>query len=116
MSIRTVKAKSLQPLKNTVFVEEMDAGPKMTQGGLILPDDNMKESGVRPRWCKVFAVGPDVEDLVPGQWILVKHGRWTMGLDVEFEDRTVRLWRVEYPESTELVCDEDPRTSLPTIL
>lgn len=114
--MRRVKAKGLTPLKNTVFVHEMDAGPRKTYGGIIIPDDNMKESGVHPRWAKVYAVGPEVDDLEPGQWVLIKHGRWTLGLDLELEDETVRIWRVEYPDSVELACDEDPRNSLPVIL
>jgi co-chaperonin GroES (HSP10) len=116
MSIRTIKAKKLQPLKNKVFVEEMESGPTITSSGLILPDDNMKESGVKPRWSKVYAVGPDVDDLKPGDWVLTKHARWSLGIDLELEDRTVRIWQVEYPESVELVSEEDPRTALPTVL
>jgi co-chaperonin GroES (HSP10) len=111
-----VKAKRLKPLKNTVFVHEMDAGPRKTYGGIIIPDDNMTPSGVHARWAKVYAVGPDVNDLLPGQWVLIKHGRWTLGLDLELEDETVRIWRVEYPDSVEVACDEDPRNSFPTIL
>lgn len=104
----TIKGKII-PLRNTVFVTDLESGNKMTKGGIVVLDDNMKDIGIRPRWCKVWSVGPDVDDLTPGQWILVKHGRWTYGMDVEDETGAVfKIWRVEYPDSVELVSDECP--------
>ena len=118
MSVRSaIKAENFRALKNNVFVHDMEAGPQKTFGGIIIPDDNMKDSGVHPRWAQVYAVGPDVEDLVPGDWILVKHGRWTLGIDLDFPGTGItRLWRVEYPESVELASATDPRNKVQTTL
>lgn len=100
---------ALRPIRDNVFVTDLDSGPKITTGGLIIPDDNMTERGVRDRWGRVYAVGPEVNDLKPGDWVLVTHGRWTPGMDFEIGGEKVRLWRVEYPEAVLIVSDEDPR-------
>jgi co-chaperonin GroES (HSP10) len=104
-----IKAESLAPLKKNVFVSDLDRGMRVTPRGIIIPDDNMKEQGIHPRWGCVFAVGPEVDDLSPGDWVYVEHGRWTNGIDLELPDGTVRIWRVEYPKSVLLACDHDPR-------
>ena len=104
----TIRGKII-PLRNTVFVTELESGNKMTAGGIVVLDDNMKDSGIRPRWGKVWSVGPEVDDIQAGQWILIKHGRWTYGMDVESDNGEVfKIWRVEYPDSVELVSDENP--------
>ena len=58
----------------------------------ILPNDNGKSLGIRPRWGRVYAVGPEQQDVRVGEWVCVAHGRWTRGLDIEDGDvkRTVR--------------------------
>lgn len=112
MSVRNaIKVETFIPLHNKVFVTDLEQGMRLTRGGLIIPDDNMTERGVHPRWGKVFAVGPEVDDLKPGEWVYIKHGRWTTGIDLEINGEHVRVWSVEYPDSVELVSDEDPTTS-----
>jgi hypothetical protein len=107
-----IVANSLLPIKKNVFVSDLDHGERKTRGGIILTDDNMKDWGVRPRWGKVFAVGPEVDDIGPGDWIFIEHGRWTNGIDLELPTGTVRVWRVEYPKSVLLAADADPRETL----
>jgi hypothetical protein len=65
---------------------------RLSQGGIILPNDNGTGAGIRPRWGRVYAVGPEQTDISVGQWVLVAHGRWTRGLDIEDESgkRTIR--------------------------
>lgn len=108
MTVR-IKAEKFTPIKKAVFVTDLDRGPHRTAGGILLPDDDMTERGIRPRWGRVWAVGPEVDDLVPGDWVYVEHGRWTLGIDFELPDGTVRVWRVEYPESVLIAADHDPR-------
>jgi co-chaperonin GroES (HSP10) len=104
----TIKG-TVTPLRNVVLVSNLEQGARMTTGGIFLLDDNMKENGIRARWGQVYAVGPEVDDLKAGDWVLVRHGRWTFGMDVEQEDGTVtQVHRVEYPDSVELVSDEFP--------
>lgn len=105
-----IRASSFKPITDMVFVTDLDIGARKTSGGLILPDDDMKTWGIRDRWAKVWAVGPEVTDLSPGEWIYVSHGRWTQGFDIQLNDGPViRLWRVEYPEGVLLKSDVDPR-------
>jgi co-chaperonin GroES (HSP10) len=62
----------LKPLRDVVFVSDMERGArKLSTSGLIIPDDDMKASGIRGRWGKVYAVGPDVheDDIKIGEWI-----------------------------------------------
>jgi hypothetical protein len=100
---------TLQPLRDVVYVTNMEKGARQTAGGIILRDDNMKEHGIHARWCQVYLVGPKVDDLTPGQWVYVKHGRWTNGFEYETpEGEIITLWQVEYPDSVELVSDECP--------
>ncbi len=103
----TIKG-NITPLRNVVMVTDLESGQAISAGGIVILDDNMKQHGIRARWAKVYKVGPEVDDLKAGDWILVKHGRWTYGMDVETENGTERVWRVEYPDSVELVSDEFP--------
>ena len=74
--------RSLRPLRDTVLVTDMNFEFRVTTSGIILPSDDAKDSGIRPRWAKVYAVGPDQLDVEVDQWILVAHGRWTRGIDI----------------------------------
>lgn len=104
-----IKANTITPLHKTVFVKGLDSGVKLSKGGIILMDDNMTERGIRPRWGQVYSVGPEVDDLKPGEWVLVEHGRWTNAIDIAFPDGDERLWRIDYPDAILLVSSEDPR-------
>ena len=50
---------TLVPLKDKVFVSDMEFGEEFTQSGIILQSSNGKSEGIHPRWGKVWAVGPD---------------------------------------------------------
>lgn len=82
----------LQAIKKDIIVSDMSFDVRLSNGGLILLNDNGKSTGIRPRWGRVYAVGPDQHDVRVGQWICVAHGRWTRGLDIEDESgkRTIR--------------------------
>jgi hypothetical protein len=103
MNNKTVKAR-----KGKVLVTNIENGGKITRNGIIIPDDNGKERGIRPRWAEIYAVGDDVEDLSPGQWILISHGRWSRGVDVETAGGKVNLRQVDYPEAVLLVSETNP--------
>jgi hypothetical protein len=96
------------PMRDKVLVTNIESGNKLTRSGIIIPDDDGKERGIRPRWAQVYAVGREITDLVPGQWILISHGRWTRGVDLNTPDGKVTLRQVDYPEAIMLVCDDDP--------
>jgi co-chaperonin GroES (HSP10) len=50
-----------------------------TKSGIILTNKNTDENSQKPRWGKVFAVGPDVKDVKEGDYILIAPLRWTLG-------------------------------------
>lgn len=78
-----IKARRLVPLKDTVLVSEMKFEERLSSGGIVLLDDDMKSSGVRPRWAKVYAIGPEQKDVDVGQYILIAHGRWSRGVIID---------------------------------
>lgn len=103
---------NLNPLPNKVLVVDLERGMRRI-GSIIIPDDDGKSEGIRPRWAKVYRVGSNIEDIVPGQWILVEHGRWTRSMKVEDQDGgSFFVWAVEYPDSVLLVSDTEPDTEI----
>jgi len=103
----THKISKLAPLKNNVIVRDMDFSSRQLASGIFVLSDDGKADGIRPRWAKVYAVGPDQKDVVPDQWILVEHGRWSRGLEVEVDDETFIIRRVD-PDCIMFVSDEQP--------
>jgi Chaperonin 10 Kd subunit len=101
------KIKSLRALKDHVLVTEMQFGSRQLSSGIMLLSDDGKSDGIRPRWCQVFAVGPEQQDVQVGQWILVAHGRWTRANDIEVDGEKKSLRRVDNRDIL-LVSDEAP--------
>ena len=78
-----IPRRKIKALHDNVIVSDMEFDTRITQAGLILPNDNGTTLGIRPRWGRVYAVGHEQQDVKVGDWILVAHGRWTRGLDIE---------------------------------
>jgi co-chaperonin GroES (HSP10) len=97
----------LRPLNDVVIVSEMVFTERFTNSGIVLPSDNGKSTGIRPRWGQVYAVGPDQQDVRVGEWVCVAHGRWTRGIDVEDETGKHTLRRID-PKDMLLSADELP--------
>jgi len=72
----------MKVLKDKVMVTDMDFEERQTQNGIILLNDDMEQRGIRPRWARVIAKGPDQHDIEVGEWIYIAHGRWTRGVDI----------------------------------
>jgi co-chaperonin GroES (HSP10) len=98
----------LRALHDHVIVSEMTFDQRITQGGLILLNDNGTTLGIRPRWGQVYAVGSAQQDVKVGQWICVAHGRWTRGLDIEDELGLRTIRRID-PEDILLISDTQPQ-------
>lgn len=98
----------LRPLRNAVIVSDMNFEERLSSGGIVLVKDNGKSSGIRPRWGKVYAVGPDQHDVKVGTWICVEHGRWTRGLEIEDENGKQTVRRVD-PKDIMMESDELPK-------
>ena len=99
------KIEKLTPLKDTILVHGMEFRERLSRGGLIMLDDDMKSQGIRPRWAQVYAVGPDVRDVQVGQYIMIAHGRWSRGIAIEDTDGEKTIRKVD-PNDILLVSDE----------
>ena len=106
-SAHKLKREQLHPLNDSVIVDEMLFDERFTNSGIVLPSDNGKSTGIRPRWGRVYAVGPDQQDVQVGEWVCVAHGRWTRGIDIEDETGKHTLRRVD-PKDILLTSDERP--------
>jgi len=98
---------TIKPIRKNVLVVDMDFEERKTASGIIIQSDDGKAHGVRPRWAKVWAVGPEQDDVKVGEWIYVEHGRWTRGVQIESEGKELTLRMVE-PESILLQTSEKP--------
>lgn len=96
---------TFRPLHDHIIVTDMQFDQRIMNGGIILLNDDMKGSGIRPRWAKIYKLGHEYEGpLKEGQYILVSHGRWTRGIKVEDETGELTLRRVD-PNDILLVSD-----------
>jgi co-chaperonin GroES (HSP10) len=86
------KVSEITALHDTVIVCDMSFDVRMTSSGIIIPNDDRTSAGIRPRWAKVYAVGPEQESVSIGQYVLVAHGRWTRGVKIEDDEgeKTIR--------------------------
>ena len=101
-----ITKQQLKALHDHVIVSDMNFDQRITQSGLILPNDNGTTLGIRPRWGKIYAVGPLQKHVRPGQWICVAHGRWTRGLEIEDESGKRTIRRVD-PSDILLISDSE---------
>ena len=101
------KIDSIRALNDSVIVEDMEFSGRTLSSGIILMNDNGTTAGIRPRWGRVYAIGPDQRDVQVGQWICVAHGRWTRGLDIEDATGARTIRRVD-PRDILLISDEQP--------
>jgi len=101
------KVDSLKFFRDHVIVSEMSFEDRITNGGIILVNDDKKSAGIRPRWAKIYGLGPDQTDpqYAIGKYILISHGRWTRGITVETPSGKQTLRKVD-PNDILLVSDE----------
>ena len=102
----------VRALKGKVLVTDLERGSRIVRG-LILPDDNGKSEGIRPRWAKVYSVGEGVTEVKVGQWVLVENGRWTRMLKVKDDNGTeLQLFGIDWPNAAMLVSDTEPQSEI----
>ena len=92
-------------LKCTDQLEEF--GDVKTKGGIIFMDDDGTAAGTHPRWAKVYAVGPQQQDVEIGQWVLIAHGRWTRQVMLDQGDIDVDVRMVDENDIL-LISEEEP--------
>ena len=106
-----IQKEQFKAIKDHVIVHDMVFDERITTGGIVLLNDNGKGHGIRSRWGKVYAVGHEQKDVEVGQWVLVAHGRWTRGLDIEDENGKTTVRKID-PKDILLISDE---TECPTL-
>ena len=85
----------------------MNFSGRTLSSGIVLLGDDATTTGIRPRWAQVYEVGPEQQDVASGQWILVEHGRWSRGIEVEIDNEQFTLRRVD-PNCIIFVSDHAP--------
>lgn len=98
----------VKALNNKVLVTMIERGERKLNSGIVLPNDDGKDSGIRHRWAHVYSVGDDIRDISVGQWILIDHGRWTRGVEVRDDSESFVIYQVDWPAGALLVSDERP--------
>lgn len=106
MSYDPIKAQ-IRPLHDDVLIYDMDMGEMTTDSGIVIRSDDGKAHGVKPRWARVYKVGPEQEDIKEGEWILVEHGRWTRKIKIDDGESIKEIQKVE-TKSILATSDERP--------
>lgn len=104
---KPIKVTSIKALNDHVLVADMNFKERQLSSGIYLLNDDSRTAGIRPRWARVYATGPEQQDIQIGQWILVSHGRWTRGVTIEDTAGEVTIRRVD-PNDILLVSDSEP--------
>lgn len=103
--------KTIRAIRDHVIVQDMEFGEQRTQGGIIIVNDDGKQHGIKPRWGKVYAVGPGQQDVNVGDWIYIEHGRWTRGHNFENDDGSILTLRRVDIDAILAVSDVKPNDS-----
>ena len=104
-----VEFDTLSPVRGTVLVHNIEEGERRTKNGIIVLDDNGKERGIRERWAQVWMKHADIDEVEVGDWVLIKHGRWTRGIDVVGPNGVkVTIRKVDWPDAVIVGCAECP--------
>jgi co-chaperonin GroES (HSP10) len=98
----------LKPLRDNVLITDMSFDEQKTASGIILRSDDGKTEGIKPRWGRVWAIGPEQIDVKVGEWILIEHGRWTRGVTVEDENGDEIIIRRVDTKAILLSADDKP--------
>jgi co-chaperonin GroES (HSP10) len=92
-NLSIAKFNSFQAIGEHILVYGMEFKERISRGGIIMIDDDMKSAGIRPRWARVYAVGPkSKEDIKVGDYVMIAHGRWSRGQTIEDSEgeKTIR--------------------------
>ena len=88
--------------KDWIVIDIEERGMSISTGGIFLMDDDMKDSGIKPRWAKVISVSPEVNDqynIRSGDMVLMEHLGWTKSIgrdqDANGTIRTLHATKIE---------------------
>lgn len=76
----------IKPLKDTLWITNLQHG-LAKKGYVFIPDDNMKKTGIKPRYAQIYAVADNLKDIFKvGEWVLIDHGNWTRAMYIKGKD------------------------------
>ena len=101
----TIEGK-VMPLRDNILTTDLEFGAQVING-IIIPNDDMVERGIKSRWARVYKIGPDVTDIEVGNWIRIEHARWSAGFNIDEGNGNVLVRWVDYRD-IELVSEEKP--------
>ena len=102
-----IKHAQIRAINEDVIVYDMDFGEIVTAAGIVIKSDDGKVHGIKPRWAKVYKVGPKQQDVQAGQWVLVEHGRWTRKIKIDDGDGVKEVQKLDL-NGMLVVVDEKP--------
>jgi co-chaperonin GroES (HSP10) len=102
----------LIPIRDNVLITDMEFGEEKTKGGIIIQSLDGKSEGIKHRWGRVWAIGPQQKDIKVGEWILLEHGRWTRGVTVVEADGTEIIIRRADLKAVLAIADEKPEETI----
>lgn len=70
----------VNPIADHILVEDIEREGERIQNNIIILDDRGETRGIKPRWARVYLVGPEQLDVKVGEWVLIEHGRWSRGI------------------------------------
>jgi co-chaperonin GroES (HSP10) len=85
----------IRALHDDVIVTDMNFGEMVTSGGIVVQSDDAKVHGIKPRWGRVYCVGPEQTEIKVGQWILIEHGRWTRAVKIDDGEGEKNIHKVD---------------------
>lgn len=85
----------IRAIQDHIIVSDMDFGEIKTASGIVLRSDDGKHHGIKPRWAKVYKVGPNQKEIKVGQWILIEHGRWSRKIKIHDGETEKEIQKVD---------------------
>lgn len=96
--------KTIKPIHDKVLAKMIDGfGEKKTASGLIIQEKDGTAESIRPRWFEVKYVGPEQKDVAPGEYVLVAHGRWSRGINIDPSDE----YKLYFLDNEEILAASD---------
>jgi len=86
--------RNITAIKDHIIVSDMEFGERITHGIIKLADDG-ETTGIRPRWGRVYSIGPNQKDVKIGEWVLINHGRWTRGVEIHRLGKKFTVRRID---------------------
>jgi len=92
-------------LHDEIIICDMEFRETITRQGIWIPNDNGTGAGIKARWGRVWAVGPEQKYVKPGQWIMLEHARWSRGIEVLENGKIITIRRAD-KNAILLIADE----------